>query len=197
MAISKAGNDHTQKQRRKGKGEGADPAFHVLCQRGCQGMVSRPLNGQCPYPVQFTHMPAFLSPKQYQELYWPYQQKVIDWAAKQNSKVIMLMEGKWENNYDCFLSAPRDSCVLVADEDDIFTLHDRLGQHQILIDGVKLLDTRMDNAEKAIDNGKRVIDHCAPGGGFILTTDKAWVTPGDINHTLVDVMNSLHNYSRK
>ena len=163
----------------------------------CEPLTKRILPGTFPYPVQFTHMPNFLSPKQYREIYWPYEKAVIEWAESQGSKMIILMEGKWENIYECFLEVPKDSCVLVVDEDDIFKLKDRLGDHQIIAGGQNLMDMRLENADTAISNGKKVIDHCAPGGGFILTTNKAWISPGDINANMVETMNALHEYSLK
>lgn len=52
----------------------------------------------------------------------------------------------------------------------------------------------MYSRQENIDFAKRVIDHCAPGGGFLFTTDKAWNSPDDITQNLVDVYNFAHEY---
>lgn len=98
---------------------------------------------------------------------------------------------------DCFLDAPKDSLVLAVDDDDIFKVHEMLGEHQIICGGLKLADTRLKKFDDIKDSIKRVIDTCAPGGGFIFSTDKNFVTPGDINPTLVECFNFAHEYSSK
>jgi len=47
------------------------------------------------------------------------------------------------------------------------------------------------------DDIKRVIDTCAPGGGFIFSADKGFLTPGDVNPTLIECYNFAHEYSKK
>ena len=47
------------------------------------------------------------------------------------------------------------------------------------------------------DHIKKVVDTCAPGGGFVFMPDKAFVTPGDVNPTLFECYNFAHEYSKK
>ena len=47
------------------------------------------------------------------------------------------------------------------------------------------------------DDVKRVIDTCAPGGGFIFSAGKGFLTPGDVNRTLIERYNFAHEYSKK
>ena len=51
--------------------------------------------------------------------------------------------------------------------------------------------------EEMKDDIKRVIDTCAPGGGFIFCADKGFVPPGDVNRTLIECYNFAHEYSKK
>ena len=99
----------------------------------------------------------------------------------QGGKQYIILEGRWENIWDCFLELPKDSVVLHVDDDDF----------------LKATDTRMKKFEDIKDDIKRVIDTCAPSGGFIFTTDKAMVTPGDVNPTLIECFNFAHEYSKK
>ena len=87
--------------------------------------------------------------------------------------------------------------VLHVDDDDFLKAHEVLGDHQILVGGLRAADTRMKKFEDIKDDIKRVIDTCAPGGGFIFTTDKAMVTPGDVNPTLIECFNFANEYSSK
>ena len=40
-----------------------------------------------------THIAPYLSPKQFEELYWPYEKKWIERAAAAGSKVWIMLEG--------------------------------------------------------------------------------------------------------
>lgn len=159
--------------------------------------VAAPYDASKGYPFQPCHIPAYLSPKQYREFYWPYEKQLIEWVAASGSKIFLVLEGRWENILDCFLEVPRDSLVLNVDDDDIIKVSKVLGDHQIICGGVKLGDTRLKGFDRMKDDIKRVIDTCAPGGGFICSTDKGFLTPGDINPTLIQCFNFAHEYSGK
>lgn len=160
-------------------------------------MVSRPYDAVSGCPFQPCHIPAYLSPKQFKEFYWPYEKKLIEWVASAGGKIYLIMEGSWKNIMDCFLEAPKDSLVLAVDDDDFLETYKLLGHHQIICGGLKLGDTRLKKFDDIKDDIKRVIDTCAPGGGFIFNTDKGFVTPGDVNATLIECYNFAHEYSKK
>ena len=156
-----------------------------------------PYDASLGFPFQPCHIPAYLSPKQFRELYWPYEKKLIEWVSSAGGKIFLVMEGRWEKIMDCFLEVPKDSLVLAVDDDDIFKVHEVLGEHQIICGGLKLADTRLKKFDAIKDGIKRVIDTCAPGGGFIFSTDKGFLTPGDVNPTLIECFNFAHEYSIK
>lgn len=159
--------------------------------------MARPFDPAQGLPFQPCHIPAYLSPKQYREYYWPYEKKLIEWISSQGGKILLVMEGRWEKIWDCFLEVPKDSLVLAVDDDDFLQAHKALGEYQILCGGLKLADTRLKKFDDIQDNIKRVIDTCAPGGGFIFSTDKGFLTPGDVNPTLIECYNFAHEYSKK
>ena len=56
----------------------------------------------------------------------------------------------------------------------------------------------MSTMDKIRDQAKNIIDTCAQDGGFMFTTVKTWLSPGDINQNLIDTLNFVHEYgSRK
>jgi len=159
--------------------------------------VAGPFDPAKGFPFQPCHIPAYLSPKQYREFYWPYEKQLIEWIAKHGGKIFLVMEGRWENIWDCFLEVPKDCLILNVDDDDILKVNEVLGDHQILCGGLKLGDTRLKTFDQMKDDIKRVIDTCAPGGGFIFSADKGFLTPGDVNPTLIECYNFAHEYSKK
>ena len=110
-------------------------------------MVAKPFDTSLGFAFQPCHIPAYLSTKQFKELWWPYEKKMIEWIAASGGKLYLIMEGRWENIMDCFLDVPKDSVVLAVDDDDFLKVHEVLGDHQILCGGLKAADTRLKKFE--------------------------------------------------
>ena len=156
-----------------------------------------PFDASRGFAFQPCHIPAYLNPKQFAELYWPYEKKLIEWVAAGGGKIMLIMEGHWGDLMRYFLEVPKDSLVLAVDDDDILEVKRVLGNHQIIAGGLSLAETRLKPFDQIKDSIKKVIDACAPGGGFIFNTDKGFLTPGDINPTLIECYNFAHEYSSK
>lgn len=158
--------------------------------------LARPVEA-FPYACHMTHIAPYLSPKQFEEIYWPYEKQWIERAAAAGTKVWIMMEGSWKNVWHHFLEVPKDTCILHVDDDDICEAKKALGHHQIIEGGLKMAAVRTESIDKIKDDIKRVIDVCAPGDGFLFCTDKAWIAPGDVNQNLIDAYNFAHEYSMK
>lgn len=178
-------------------GDQVKTAMEAIWEYQNGALMAKPFNAAKGFCFQPCHIPAYLSPKQYRELYWPYEKKLIEWVAAGGGKIYLIMEGRWESIMDCFLEVPKDSLILHVDDDDFLKVHEKLGHHQILCGGIKLADTRLKKFDDIKDDVKRLIDTCAPGGGFLLNTDKNFLTPGDINPTVMECYNFAHEYSSK
>ncbi|MCL1913177.1 MAG: hypothetical protein FWG10_04715 [Eubacteriaceae bacterium] len=143
------------------------------------------------------HIPCYLSPKQYYEFFFPYFKEMISNIAAKDNKTYMLLEGRWMPFIESYLDLPKDSCLLVVDDDDIFEVSKAIGHHQVLTGGASLQNCRLQTKEQVIDFAKKVIDECAPGGGFMFSTNKAMVCKGDFNQNVIDAYNFAHEYGRK
>lgn len=150
-----------------------------------------------PFFGHFPHIPAYMSPKQFYEFYWPYEKIMFENIAKYGGKVILSAEGAWLGFMDGFRDIPKSSVILFVDEDDILEMNRVIGDWQVLGGGAKLAQTKFASKEENIDYAKKVIDECAPGGGFIFSAEKRMICPGDVNQTLIDVYNFAYEYSRK
>lgn len=172
-------------------------ALETIWQNKTLPSIAKPLSGQMPYACQMPHIPAYLSPKQFDELYWPYEKKLIERVAAAGGKTYIMLEGHWKPVWHHFLELPKDCCILHVDDDDLFEAYEALGQHQIIMGGIRMSDIRTGSIDGLKDKVKKIIDTCAPGGGFLFCSDKAWIAPGDVNQTLIDVYNFAHEYSKK
>jgi len=172
-------------------------ALDAIWDYKCAPIVAQPNDPAKGMVFQPCHIPAYLSPKQFKEFYWPYEKRYAEWVAASGGKIYLMLEGKWGPMLDLFLDAPKDSYVLAVDDDDVFDVYERLGHHQIIAGGMRMADARLKKFDDIKDHLKKVVDTCAPGGGFMFLPDKAFVTPGDVNPTLVECYNFVHEYSKK
>lgn len=177
--------------------ENVKKAIDKIWEVRCLPNMERPVNNPHLFGGQTCHIPTYLSVKQFDELFWPHQKQQIMRLANAGSKAYIIMEGRWEKIWHHFLELPKDSCVLHVDDDDFLKAYEVLGEHQILVGGLKSADVRLKSFEQIKDDVKRVIDTCAPGGGFLFCTDKVWLSAGDVNETLIEAFNFAHEYSRK
>ncbi|MBE5996360.1 MAG: hypothetical protein E7240_03270 [Lachnospiraceae bacterium] len=156
----------------------------------------RPVN-KFPYACHMTHIAPYLSPKVFREIYWPYEKQWIERQAAGGSRVWIMMEGSWARVWDLFKEVPKDSCILHVDDDEIELAKKEIGDYQIIEGGMKIVKTLTGTPESIRDETKRIIDICAPGEGFLFSTDKAWIGPKDVNQNLIDCYNFAHEYSKK
>ena len=149
------------------------------------------------FPSYMAHIPAFLNPKQYNDLCYKYFKQQIEGMTKSGSKLFMLAEGTWGHLFDYFLDLPKDSVIMVLENDDMIESYKKLGHHQILAGGAPICNLRLSSKEENIDNAKRVVDACGgPESGYIFSTDKAWSCAGDINQNLIEVFKFVHEYGQ-
>ncbi|MCD8104559.1 MAG: hypothetical protein LUF35_06065 [Lachnospiraceae bacterium] len=172
-------------------------ALDAIWEVHCLPKENTPYTGSFPYSWQPPHIPCYLSPKQYDELYWVHEKPMIERYIANGGKHYFIMEGKWDKIWDRFRELPKDSLILHVDDDNIIQAKKEIGDWQIIAGGLKLADCRLKTFDQIKDDIKRVVDECAPGGGFIFTLDKIALAPGDINQTVIDAYNFVHEYSSK
>ena len=145
--------------------------------------------------MQVPHIPEYLSTKQFEELYWPYEKQMLQRLADADNKIYILLEGKWLRYLKYFLQdLPDDLCVFAVDDDDFYEVYDVVKDRQLLCGGIRATSLRLDNIETIKDEAKRIIDTCARDRGFIFGVDKSCISPGDINRNLADLYNFVHEY---
>ena len=173
-------------------------AVETLWKNRCLAKQNSPVTGTNIVGFQVPHIPTYLSPKQFEEVYWPYERAALLRLANAGCKLYIMLEGTWKRWLHLFLELPKDCCVLWVDDDDLFEVHKMIGHWQIICGGINPTTLRMSTMDKIRDQAKNIIDTCAQDGGFMFTTVKTWLSPGDINQNLIDTLNFVHEYgSRK
>lgn len=148
------------------------------------------------FPGYMSHIPCFLSPKQYEELCFKYFKVQVENIASAGSKLYILAEGSWKHLFDFFLDLPQDSVVMNVENDDVWDAYEAIGSKQLLVGGVKLANTKLNTREDNIAYVKKAIDTCAPGNGFIFGSDKSWCCKGDITPMLIEMFQFAAEYGK-
>lgn len=147
------------------------------------------------FPWCFTplHMPTFLSPKQFGDLYWPSYKKILLKMHKKGKKVYAFLEGDWGKFYEFLQELPKGLLIGGFEKDDVIEAKKKVGDTVVISGGMKLDILKYSSKQECIDYAKRLIDECAPGGGYIFTTNMALITGSDIN---VENLIAVNEYVR-
>ena len=164
-------------------------------QKFCMHYDGSPLDPE-KYPAYMAHIPAFLNAKQYGDLCFKYYKQQVGGIYAGGSKNFLLAEGSWSHLFDYFKDLPKDSVLMSLENDDVIESKKALDGYQIILGGSKMCDLRLATQQECIDKAKKVIDSCAPGGGYMFTTDKAWCCNGDITPNLIAVYDFVREYGK-
>lgn len=136
-------------------------------------------------PGEIAMMPLMLAPylnaKQFEKFYWPGLKRLIDLLVSKNARVFAMLEGDWMRFMDYFLDFPEATVTVQIEYGDLGELKKKYGKKIAIAGGMSLSTLKYSSKEECCDQIKKVIDVCAPGGGYIFTTDKSLSFQNDIN----------------
>jgi len=146
-----------------------------------------------PFYATMMHVPTFLSPKQFERFFWPTYERMWRQVSDLGGKLIIFMEGSWKNKYDFLNSFPKNFALGIIEDDDIFEAKKLIGDTMTIIGGMDLGLLKLGTKEACIDQAQKLIDVCAPGGGYIFGTPRALLSKGDVNvENLIAVNQYVH-----
>lgn len=152
-----------------------------------------------PFPFIFNpcHIPPFLNEKQFDEFYWPTYQHIAERIQNNGGHMLTVLEGKWGPNLNRLRDLPAHSVTFIVENDDICDVKKILGDKLSIMGGMPLAMLRDSTKQQCIDHAKRIVDECAPGGGFFFSTDKVLLAPGDAQVANLKAVNEfVHVYGQ-
>ncbi len=144
-----------------------------------------------PFYTTMMNIPTFVSPKQFERFFWPTYEKMWRRIYDLGGKLIIFLEGTWKNKYDYLNSFPKNFALGILEDDDIFEAKKLIGDNMTIIGGMDLGLLKLGTQEECIDHAKKLLDVCAPGGGYIFGTPRTLLSKGDVN---VENLNAVHNF---
>ena len=126
------------------------------------------------------HCPTYISPKQFETLYFDAFKEMVMTVHERGGKACLTCEGNWMPFYDFLLEMPKGSLILLLDKDDIFETKKRVGHACTIGGGMSRNMLKYSSKQECLDYAKRLLDECAPGGGYIFSTDGDLLSTNDV-----------------
>ncbi|MFA0816730.1 MAG: uroporphyrinogen decarboxylase family protein [Anaerofustis sp.] len=146
-----------------------------------------------PFYPTMMHLPTFISPKQFEKFFWPTYERLFQRLHSLGGKLIMFLEGTWAPKYEFLNSMPENFAVGILEEDDVFEAKKKIGDRLTIAGGMPSDMLKYASEQECIDHAKKVVDACAPGGGFIFSTNRELISKGDVNlNNLIAVNRYVH-----
>jgi uroporphyrinogen-III decarboxylase len=111
-----------------------------------------------------------VNPRVFEKLQWPWYKKMVESYVSEGYTVILHLDGNWTPLLEYYTDLPPRSCVMELDITDMKKAKAVVGHMMCIKGNVNPVTLAMGNSEMVEAECKRLIDDCAPGGGFILSS---------------------------
>ena len=148
----------------------------------------------CPLCMMPLHKgdDTFMSDKQFETFYWPSLRRVFLAMIEEGLVPMPFAEGKYNSRLKQIMDTPRSSVVWYFDQTDMAEAKKVLGNISCIVGNVPSSIVQTGTPGQVKENCRKLIETCAPGGGYILAGG-ASIDQGDINN-LRAMMEAAYEY---
>jgi hypothetical protein len=147
-----------------------------LVKKACQAMIPFEINkAVASDPARIiptyltTHKPMFLSPKEFDEFYWPSLKEMLLAVWDCGVRVRLVMEGDWTPHIHRLLELPKTSVLCELDmQNDIVKAKEILGGHHCLTGGLTDPDLILASPTEVDEKVHWLCETIGQGGGLII-----------------------------
>lgn len=133
-------------------------------------MEGKMMPGKWVFMALHKGMDGFMSDEHYREYYWDHLQKIICAIIEANKIPYIFTEGKYNSRLDCLKEVPEGKVLYHFEEVDMVEAKKKLGGIACISGGFPNYLLNYGTRQEVVDECKRLIDACAPGGGYIFET---------------------------
>ena len=152
---------------------------------------------QLPHGNTMFHPESYLSPQQFDELYFQRFMEIMGPVMEAGKKVYLYGEGAFLQHVDRFRETPKGSMIIVLDQDDPFETAKKVGDWCTLVTGPKAELLQLGTQQQIKDFVKKCFDELAPGGGFIFALGNGLITAKDAPiESIVTAYETAHELGR-
>jgi len=113
---------------------------------------------------------GFLSGEHYRKYYWSHLQKIILAIIESGHVPYIYTEGKYDTRIDCLTEVPPGKVFYHFEDVDMAVAKKKLGGIACISGGFPAAMLDWSTPDQVRDAVKKIMDDCAPGGGFIFET---------------------------
>ena len=112
---------------------------------------------------------GFMSPKQFEKFYWPSLKKVCDALLKEGIRPELFAEGSYDSRLETVNEFPKGAVGWLFDKTDMARAKKILGSTCCISGNVPSSLMVTGEPKQVKEYCRKLIEVCAPGGGFVLT----------------------------
>lgn len=115
-------------------------------------------------------MDGFMSDDTYEKFYWKHLKEIIETIIEVGKVPYIFTEGKYNTRLKFLADVPKGKVFYHFETVDMAEAKKILGDVACISGGLSAKIMNFGTKQEVIDETKRIIDACAPGGGFIFET---------------------------
>lgn len=140
-------------------------------------------------------MDGFMSPGQYEKIYWKPLKKCLMALIDMGVTPIVYTEGKYNTRLEQLTDVPRGKVIYHFETVDIARAKKVLGGTAAITGNLPIYLLEHGTKEQVVNETKKLIDICAPGGGYIFDFNASIDNASREN--LEAVFETIHTYGKK
>ncbi len=127
----------------------------------------------------------FMSPENYAKFYWPGLKKLMTRLIEEGITPYVFCEGRYNTRLEQLLDVPKGKVIYMFETVDIKRAKEVLGGHACICGNLPTALLAHGTPEQVKDATKKMLDDCAPGGGFMMD---ASIVIDDVKHENLQAM---------
>ncbi|WP_148133971.1 uroporphyrinogen decarboxylase family protein [Candidatus Formimonas warabiya] len=150
-----------------------------------------------PFIYMTLHLATYLGPRSFEKFYWPTFKALIQALTDEGYGFLLFFQGNWNAYLDYLTDLPGDKGQILAlfETVDMKRAKQVLGKKMCLAGNFSTELLLFGSSNEIEAHAKSLIDDAAPGGGYILTTDKSWLSVQDVKPEKVQIlMDAVRRY---
>jgi uroporphyrinogen-III decarboxylase len=135
------------------------------------GAVMMSDTADCPVIMMPLHKgdDTFMSDKQFEEFYWPTFRRLLIGMVEEGLVPFPVAEGAYNRRLEVISGLPKGAVVWMFDQTDMANAKKILGSKCCIAGNVPVSVAYTGTAQEMKDYCRKLIETCAPGGGYILS----------------------------
>lgn len=115
-------------------------------------------------------MDSFMSSENYEKFYWNPMRKVIDAVIAVGNTPVLMCQGSYYTRFPFLRTLPKGKCICAFEKMDMAIAKKELNGIACIMGNLDASLLAFGRPEQIADECKRLIDICAPGGGYLFGT---------------------------